>query len=62
MPRVLPRSWSEGERYFSQGIKEQFLREMRNYVQGQVTLLSSPGVSLRCMADKTYRDGYMYHY
>ena len=29
-PRELPKSWREGERYFSQGVKEQFLREMRD--------------------------------
>ena len=37
MPRMLPRSWREGERYFSQGVKEQFMREMRDYVQGQMS-------------------------
>ena len=26
MPRMLPRSWREGERYFSQGVNAQHLR------------------------------------
>jgi hypothetical protein len=29
--------WREGERYFSRGVKEQFLREMRDYVRGQMS-------------------------
>ena len=30
-PRELPKSWREGESYFSQGVKEKSLREMRYY-------------------------------
>ena len=36
-PKELPKSWTEGEGYFSQGVKEQFLREMREYVRGQMS-------------------------
>ena len=36
-PRELPKPWREGECYFSQGVKEQFLREMRDYVRGQLS-------------------------
>ena len=36
-PRALPRSWEHGERYFSQGIKAQYRREMRDYVRGQLS-------------------------
>ena len=30
MPRTQPRSCREGERYFSQGVTQQYLREMRD--------------------------------
>ena len=36
-PRELPRSWEHGERYFSQGVKEQYQSEMRDYVRGQLS-------------------------
>ena len=36
-PRELPRSWREGEHYFSHGVKEQYRREMRDYVRGQLS-------------------------
>ena len=36
-PRELPRLWREGKRYFSQGVKEQFLRETRDCVRGQLS-------------------------
>ena len=43
MPTMLPRSWREGERYFSQGVKEQYLREMRDICLLETSVMCQHG-------------------
>ena len=42
-PRELPKSWREVERYFSQGVKEQFLRVTETEAPGLLVIETAGG-------------------